>query len=64
MVSILAACPLEILRESRASRNPVIALATISRIERQIELDARLLVETDKERENVPDYSHYTMEQL
>jgi hypothetical protein len=55
---------LEILREARASRNPVIALAAISRVERQIELEARLSVETGKERENLPDCSHYTTEQL
>jgi len=34
---------LEILQEARESNNPVIALAAISRIEHQIELEAKML---------------------
>jgi hypothetical protein len=40
----------EILREVGCAKNHVIALAAISRIERQIELEARLSAEMGKEK--------------
>jgi hypothetical protein len=62
----------EILREARGAKNHTIALQAIGRIERQLELEARLLGELDDSARvaigiqvsSVPDLSHLTTEQL
>ena len=62
----------EILREVRGAKNHTIALQAIGRIERQLELEARLLGELDDSARvaigiqvsSVPDLSHLTDEQL
>ena len=62
----------EILREARGAKNHTIALQAIGRIERQLELEARLLGELDDSARvaigiqvsSVPDLSHLTDEQL
>jgi hypothetical protein len=62
----------EILRETRSTKNHVIALQAIGRIERQLELEGRLLGELDDSARvalgiqvsSGPDLSHLTPEQL
>lgn len=62
----------EILREARGAKNHIIALQAIGRIERQLELEARLLGELDDSAKvaagvqvsRLPDVSHLTDEQL
>jgi hypothetical protein len=62
----------EILREARGAKNHIIALQAIGRIERQLELEARLLGELDDSAKvasgiqvsQLPDVSHLTPEQL
>jgi hypothetical protein len=62
----------EILREARGTKNHVIALQAIGRIERQLELEARLLGELDDsakvaagiQASQLPDVSHLTPEQV
>ena len=56
----------EILREARGTKNHVIALQAIGRIERQLEFQARLSGELDDSArvDRGPDLSHLTNEQL
>ena len=56
----------EILREARGAKNHTIALQAIGRIERQLELEARLLGELDDSARVAtgPDFSHLSVEEL
>jgi hypothetical protein len=64
----------EILREARGTRNHIVALQAIGRIERQLELEARLLGELDDSTKvamgvrttplGPPDVSHLTPDQV
>ncbi len=62
----------EILREARATKNHIIALQAIGRLERQLEFEARLLSELNDSAKvaagipvsQLPDVSHLTSEQL